>query len=72
MNLIDQIVLTNSDDETIRLFIRASVTSPKLKDALAEILKLKLQLAETQHEQARVQQKLDEISKDQARMRANM
>ncbi len=69
---IDQIALTNSDDETVRFFLRSAATQPKVKEALEQALKLRAQLNDTQREIARVDQALQVIDKDQARMRANM
>jgi hypothetical protein len=69
---VDQIALTDSPDDTVRFFLRASVTSPKVKAALEEALARKAKLAETQHEIQNEEKALQVIEKDQARMRANM
>ncbi len=69
---VDQIALSNSDDETVRFFLRGSIASSKVRAALEQALKLKAQLAQTQHEIGREEQALQVIEKDQARMRANM
>lgn len=68
----DQILLTNSDDDTIAVFLRANVVSPRVKAALQEALKLKGLLTQTQREIQQEQEALKSIEQDQARMRANM
>jgi hypothetical protein len=67
-----QVLLTNTDDERIRFFLRASVTSPKVKAALEEALALKGKLAETRARIQKEENALAVIEKDQGRMRANM
>jgi hypothetical protein len=69
---VDQVALTNSDDETVRFFVRGTVASPKVKAALEKALGLKAQLAQTQAEIRAEEEALAVIEKDQARMRANM
>jgi hypothetical protein len=69
---VTQLALTNSTDEAVRVFLRAKVTSPKVKAALEEALKRKAKLAETRHEIQEEQNALQVIDKDQARMRENM
>jgi hypothetical protein len=69
---IDQYVLSNSDDETVRFFLRGMVSSEKVKEALEEALKLKDQFSQTQQEISKEEQALQVIEKDQGRMRANM
>jgi hypothetical protein len=69
---LNQIALTNSADDTVRFFLRANVTSPKVKAALEEALARKAKLAETQHEIQQQEKALQVIEKDQARMRDNM
>jgi hypothetical protein len=69
---VDQIALTNSPDDTVRFFLRANITSPKVKAALEEALARKAKLAETQREIQTEEKALQVIEKDQARMRANM
>ncbi len=68
----DVIALTNSDDNTVRFFLRSKLSSPKVKEALEKALALRAKMSETQQEIGRVDQELQVIDKDQARMRANM
>jgi hypothetical protein len=69
---LDEIALTNSDDDTIRFFIRASVVSPKVKKALGDALSLKQRVTDSDHDIKREEQALRIIEQDQTRMRANM
>jgi hypothetical protein len=69
---VDELALVSSDDETVRFFLRSASSSPAAQKALAEILKLRDQLAGTQREIGREEQALKVIEQDQARMRANM
>jgi hypothetical protein len=69
---VDQIILTNSADDTVRYFLRTTASSPAVKKALEEALRLKQQLAETQNAMQAEQRALQVIEQDQARMRANM
>jgi hypothetical protein len=69
---LSEVVLTNSDDETVRVFLRAGVLSPKAKAALEEALSLKAKLAETQGQMQREERALKVIEADQDRMRKNM
>jgi hypothetical protein len=69
---LNQVALSNSPDETVRFFLRATVTSPKVKAALEEALTRKAKWAETQQEIQTEEKALQVIEKDQTRMRANM
>jgi hypothetical protein len=69
---LDEIALTNSDDDTIRFFVRASVVNAKVKKALQDALSLKQRVTDTDHEIKREEQALRIIEQDQTRMRANM
>jgi len=69
---VSQIVLSNSADDTVRVFLRANVISPKVRAALEEALSRKAKLAQTQREIQQEEKALQVIEKDQARMRDNM
>jgi Domain of unknown function (DUF4139) len=69
---VDELAITNSEDDAIQLFVRASVASPKVKKALEDALELKQQVAKAEHEIRREEQALVVIEKDQSRIRANM
>jgi hypothetical protein len=69
---IDQVALSNSPDEAVRIFLRSPISSPKVKAALQEALDLKAQLEETRAKIRKEEEALKVIEQDQARMRANM
>src|SRR5262249_31783764 len=56
-----QVVLTNSDDQSIRVFLNAPATNPAMKEALRKALELKGKLALTQREVQAVQRELTAI-----------
>jgi hypothetical protein len=67
-----EVKLSDSPDDAIRLFIKASVTSASVRQALDEVLKRRGQLAETQRGIQSEETALAVIAKDQERMRNNM
>ena len=69
---VQTVVLTNSDDETVRFFLRAPAVSEKVKQALTEALALKAKVSTTRQAVQKEEQALKVIEQDQARMRANM
>ncbi|HZZ77870.1 MAG TPA: DUF4139 domain-containing protein [Gemmataceae bacterium] len=68
----NQIILTTTDDQTIRFYLSSTVASPGLKKALETAISLKTKLADTQREIAQVEKQMRGIVEDQARIRANM
>jgi len=70
--LNEQVAITNSNDEQIRLFINETASSPKVKEALQKSLDLRLQLNKTTREIAELQRQLNVITTDQGRLRANL
>ena len=69
---VSQIILTTSDDQTIRFYLSNSVVSPAVKKALETAISLKTKLVETQREIAQVEKQMRSIVEDQVRIRANM
>jgi hypothetical protein len=67
-----QIALRKADDQTIRLYLSSTASSPKTKEVLQRILKLKGDLEATEDEIAREEHELRDIESDQSRMRENM
>ncbi|MBI1913829.1 MAG: DUF4139 domain-containing protein, partial [Planctomycetes bacterium] len=67
-----QTILTNSDDQSLRIVIQDRVTSPAVKDALAQALTLRGKMAETQRELQQVERQLRVITEDQERLRKNL
>jgi hypothetical protein len=68
----EQVQLTNSNDEQIRVFLNSPVTSQKVKDGLRQALELRLALNKTQREIGEQQRQLQTITDDQVRLRANL
>jgi hypothetical protein len=67
-----QVVLTNGDENTIRVFIQSNVTSKAAQDALKKALDLKGKMDLTRQELAHQNQQLADIERDQARIRQNL
>jgi hypothetical protein len=68
------ISISNTDDQSIRVFLTSNsqVISPKVKEAVQGALDLKAKLSLTQRELAQKNQHLNDIVKDQERLRANL
>ncbi|MCS6850747.1 MAG: DUF4139 domain-containing protein [Gemmataceae bacterium] len=64
--------LSNADNQAIRILMESPVTSEAVRKALGEALRLKGRLADTQRELAQVNRTLNDIVKDQERLRANL
>jgi hypothetical protein len=71
-DLHSQVALTNSDDNSIRNFLHANASSPKVKEALRQALELKGKGDRTRQELAHANRQLADIERDQARIRANL
>jgi hypothetical protein len=69
---VEQIVLTNLNDDAVRFYIRQRATSEKVKEALSQALALKAKADATMKQIGREEQALKVIEDDQARMRNNM
>lgn len=71
--VVDQAMnLTNLDDPTIQLYIRAPVVSEQVKEALREVLRRKREIEGLVIEQQRLEQRIAAVSQEQARIRENM
>src|SRR5262249_23050699 len=71
-DLVQQVLLSNSDEQAIRYFLQTTILSDKVKAALQHAQEKKTRLAETQRELAQVEQQLKGITEDQTRLRANL
>jgi len=71
-DLEQRMLLTNSDDQTMRFFLSSNATSAKVQDVLKRVLALQGKRAATQQEAAKQEQELRTITDDQARLRANL
>jgi hypothetical protein len=67
-----EVSLTNLDDQNIRIFLNAPVTSPKVKEALEKAMSLKGKVSATQREIQQLERQLRDITTDQQRLRANL
>jgi hypothetical protein len=67
-----QIAFSNSNDEFIRVLIRSTASSAKVKAALEKAVALRSSVSEWQQQIAREERLLRTIEQDQGRMRANM
>jgi hypothetical protein len=66
------VVLSNSDDNQIRLFIQSTVSSRAVQDALKKALELKGRRDLTRQELTNLDQQLQDLERDQTRIRNNM
>ncbi len=66
------VVLNNTDDNTIRIYIRAKVVSDEIKAALTEVIRRKQELSTLASQRRRLEQQLKIIDQEQARIRQNM
>ncbi len=72
-DIAHQVVLTNSDDQTIRLVLNSNFPGNKaVQDAIKKSFDLKWKVSETQREIAHARQQLADIERDQSRLRANL
>jgi septal ring factor EnvC (AmiA/AmiB activator) len=66
------VLLTNSPDEQVRLFLQSPVVSAKVKEGLKRAQELRWEWARTQREVGEQQRQLQAVTEDQARLRANL
>ncbi len=71
-DVVHSVQLTNSDDNQIRFFLSAPVTSDQVKEALNKALELKGKLNATQRDIGQLQRELKIITDDQVRLRQNI
>jgi hypothetical protein len=64
--------LSNIDDNSIRHFLKQSITSDKVKAGLKQAMELRGALNKTQREIAELQRQLNAITQDQPRLRSNL
>jgi hypothetical protein len=70
---VDQSVsLSTLSGDQVAFYLRSSVVSPAVKTALQKLAALMQTLSDTTSQRARKEARVSEISKDQARIRANM
>jgi hypothetical protein len=66
------VLLTNSPDEQVRLFLQSPVVSDKVKERLRKAQGLRWEWARAQREIGEQQRQLQTITEDQGRLRANL
>ena len=71
-DLVNQIAVTNLDDNTMRVIFNSTVTSKPVVEAVKKSQEMKCMMGETQRELAHARQQLTEIERDQTRIRANL
>ncbi|HYT87653.1 MAG TPA: DUF4139 domain-containing protein, partial [Gemmataceae bacterium] len=70
--LVQQVILTDADDQTVLRYLSSATAGKALRDALTKARDLKGKLAATQRAIAQKERQLKVIVDDQARLRANM
>jgi hypothetical protein len=70
--LVEDVQLTNVNDDQMRFFIKQTASSPKVKDALKKAIDLRWELNKTQREIAELEKQLKIVTDDQVRLRANL
>jgi hypothetical protein len=64
--------VNNLDDNSIRYYMGLAITSQKVKDALAQVIKLKNELSVLSRDRQQLQNEITEIDREQGRIRQNM
>lgn len=67
-----QIALTNVGLDDIRIYLRAQVISPKVKEALEKVIALRTELDEVARQRGRLEKQQEEAVAEQARIRENL
>jgi hypothetical protein len=71
-DLVNQIAISNLNDNTMKLIFNSNVTGKKVIEALKKSQDMKFAMGETQRELAHARQQLTDIERDQTRIRANL
>jgi len=71
-DVVQTVQLTNSDDDTMRFFLKQKVASEKVKKALEQAVELKTKWNGTQRLLAQLNAELKAITDDQDRLRKNL
>ena len=66
------LMLTNSSDEQVRLFLQSPVVSEKVKEGLRKAQELRWEWARAQRDIGEQQRQLQAVTEDQTRLRANL
>lgn len=68
----EQIQLTDTGPDVIAYFLKAQKVSAKIKEALQKVVELRNQVSQTAADRGRKEQRINEITQEQARIRENM
>ena len=68
----ERVELTNLDPNVIAIYLRAPAVGEKVKEALRKVVELRDRVAQTAAERGRREQRVNEISQEQSRIRENM
>ncbi len=71
-DVVQTVVLTNSDTQQMRFFLQQQVLSSAVREALEKAVGLRNELAATQRDLQATVQSLQQIDADQGRLRANL
>jgi chromosome segregation ATPase len=71
-DLVNQIALSNLDDNTMKVIFSSNMTSKPVVEALKKCQEVKFKMGETQRELGLARQQLADIERDQTRIRANL
>jgi len=71
-DLVQTVRLSNSDDQTMQLFLTSPASTPEVKTAVQKAVELKSAWMKTAQELAKAEKQLKDIVDDQARLRANL
>jgi DNA repair exonuclease SbcCD ATPase subunit len=69
---VQQVALTNVDDNTILFYVRAKATSPKVKEALEQVIAKKRAIEEIVRQRQVREQEIKVVEQEQNRIRQNM
>ena len=67
-----RLALLGAEMDVIRFYLRARVISPAVKEALEKLVKLRAELSDATRQRTKLEQALDEVIKDQKRIRENL
>ena len=70
--LSQSIGLTDAGPDVIRLYLRATQVSAKVKDALQHVMALRDKVDQTVQQRRQLEQRIQEITQEQSRIRDNM
>jgi hypothetical protein len=71
-DIVNTVSISNTDDQTIRVFLNSSLSSQAVKDALVKATGLKEKVSVTLRDLSHMNQQLKDITDDQVRLRANL